>query len=579
MSSFDSNIQRTRSHAFLQASTSANVGKVSGSSVNSVANNTFGSLKVEPSESQLKANVSIEPLSDSVNRAKDTERQTVFGALSKFKGVDPNLSQKQVLEHLGENTSVTKNQVFDFVLQAGQIDKIIQSNPEDKRSANAEILNHLREAFKSPAYEALKTNEENNTVRFLHDVNLALYTDVDLLDAYDSLGQELVKGHENESLHEQLSSVRKEAVEKKGLFSSHSSISYVRKHFKQFFGAFQSQKIGFAFGDYDPRGNLENNAGKLYTEHLLVGGKKGEAIDVRTPSPTIGAEVSPEFRAAIQAIDNQRRSESKGEKGFDRPNAWVYTNYQEMTNKGNGEHQRSLAIMKLNDEFPDAFIGLTLSKDSAYFLEGLGHGKEMWDDVQGQTFSKNEIPNFIESLKSVLNKEAHFTLEGRTENKGDGLYFPEKNTHMIDKVAEQTKKYLESITPDGISSGKDAWQIKAAGKEFAYAAIQKYVQGEALSKLAEKGMTPKIITTSACKEDIDRGFSDHVKRMFLLEKADDKTLGKMINLPALMARFRVVLEDRIQPLIAVTKLTGNRAEAKNLLNEVTQDLNISPAQA
>ncbi len=62
---------------------------------------------------------------------------------------------------------------------------------------------------------------------------------------------------------------------------------------------------------------------------------------------------------------------------------------------------------------------------------------------------------------------------------------------------------------------------------------------------------PKVVTSGACKEDIDRGFSDHVKKMWLASDLSLKKLAKIISLPALMARFRVILDDRIQPLVGL----------------------------
>ena len=78
------------------------------------------------------------------------------------------------------------------------------------------------------------------------------------------------------------------------------------------------------------------------------------------------------------------------------------------------------------------------------------------------------------------------------------------------------------------------------------------MRNEELAKQSEKLIDePKVVTTGACKEDIDRGFTDHVKKMWLSGKLSVKKLAKIISMPALMARFRVILDDRIQPLVGL----------------------------
>lgn len=482
-------------------------------------------------------------------------------------------------------------------LKTQELNRLLNTEPKDGdlKRVNEKVITLLREAFETKAYQTLKECEDNPTIHYLHEINLSMYTKVPLLDAYvsseegnPSLGDRLVERHGNKRLGQQIQEVRDDAIENRGLFSSHSCMKYILNHFEQFWGAFTSQKIGAPLGTYDPHGTLGNNAGALYEETLDINGKEGKALDVRTPSPTVDDKVSGEFKAGLQAIQNQRIAELIGEEGYGRPNCWVYTNYQDITDYWNGEHGRSKAIMKLNDEFPLSFKGITLSKDSDYFKEGIGHGEgdKLWEHLDpNMTFNKDAVDEFVDEMKAMLTDDSHFTLSNRTKDKGEKLYFPAKTEQEItdykrelERIAVLTGDFMKKVVGDNNFQGKEAWLVKAAGKEFAWAAIQKLIVAKELQNLETQGITPSVITTSACKEDIDRGFSDHIKRMFMLGAGDEKFLAKIVNMPALMARYRVILNDRIQPLIGVVTHV-DRDLAKDYLNKVTEGLEVSSTSA
>jgi hypothetical protein len=506
---------------------------------------------------------------------------------------------------------------------AAHTDKIVQllskKDPTDKQleSINKEIIFTLRKAFQCPAYQALKECEDNPAIHYLHEVNLAMYTDVHLISAYTkgTLAKEIVKDasgndrvfKEGHQMGDAVNDMRKSAVKDRGLFSSHSCLAYVKKHFKQFFGAFTSQKVGSVLGDYDPRGDLENNAGAMYKEKLSVKGKDASVLEIRTPSPTIGNKVTPEIRAALQAMENQRVFElkQKGQteqtvlskpegvvggaklKVGGRPTCWFYTNLQEMTNEWNGEGDRSKAIMKLNQEFPLSFRGITLSKDSKYFKDGIGDGgSKMWEKVDtpdNKSLKREGVDEFVQELTEALSHDSHFTLQNRTESKnhGHGLYFPTEKQEMapvLKAIAEESGELLKELIPEGGSlSGKDAWYAKAAVKEFAYDAIQRYfINKELVAREAEE-LPMNVVSSSDCKEHVDRGQAETVKKMWMHSAGDEKLLATIINMPALMGRYRVILEDRIQPLVGVMNLVG-RQQAKEHRDALFPDMTSSSVE-
>lgn len=517
-----------------------------------------------------------------LNHPDSTDKLT---AILKQFGIADNMAAKIAFDVLQESNAPFKNlhiETKDLLVTTQKLEKLI-SNPipeEFLTGANFEVKELLRQAFGNKAYMALKECEDNPTIRFLHEINLAMYTETPLLSAYLSeesttpgLGDQLYLnalqgGHSEQTPGTFIEKMRSRAIEK-GLFASHNSLNYIFQHVFQFWGAFTSTRIGSYFSNYDPAGKFGNNVGALSIEEFRVAGKQGKAIDVRTPSPTIGNRVAPEYRAALQAIENQKIAEMylkpnrDGVKGYGRPSCWMYTNYQEITNANNGENQRSVAIMQLNEESPIAFRGITLSKDSPYFLDGLGHGSAMWKEIDKNTtpFSANDIDSFIADMTHTFSNDSHFTLQARTEevNKGAGLYFHTRNEDekkailkIIKSTAQVTGAFLRTAMRDKTFMGREAWKIKVAAKEFAYAGIQGKLRNEELASQASLNVdTPTVVTTSACKEDIDRGFTDHIKRMWLASDVEIDVLARIISLPALMARFRLILKDRIQPLVAL----------------------------
>lgn len=534
---------------------------------------------------------------NSLAKSLDVLVDQLIGADSSISKKDAEKIASEVLKEATMPLSNLDQHARELVGTAQEIHKLLTGDipTNELPKANFKVKELLRSAFENKAYQALKECEDNPTIRYLHEVNLSMYTETPLLSAYlpdengeSGLGEQMYQfAVKNDVVLDEtkpgtfLEEMRDKAVSEGGLFSSHTCMKYVKEHFTQFFGAVKSMKMGAAFGDYDPAGKLGNNVGALSTETFTVNGKKASVVDVRTPSPTIGNHASPEFKAGLQAIENQRISILSGGEDYGRPNMYLYTNNQDITGDGNGENQRSLAIMKLNDEFPMSFRGNTLSKDSDYFLDGLGHGKEMWNTIEqkNEKFSLSNVGDFVAEMKEVFKDENHFSLENRTktEHKGAGLYFHTRNGEeragveaMLDEIAEATGAFLREKLADGKSyTGKDAWQLKSAAKAFAYAAIQGKQRNLELVAQEKQGIKePKAITTSACKEDIDRGFTDHIIRMWLRGKANVETLIKVINMPALMARYRVILGDRIQPFVALADLF-DRDKASALYESAT----------
>lgn len=479
---------------------------------------------------------------------------------------------------------------------------------EDLRVLNLQMINLLRTAFTNPAYEALKEDESLPIIKFLHDVNLAMYMNVHLFQAYvggpgeeklgDLLGGE---ARDEERLGDRIERRRHEAIGEQNLFSG-GEASYNFRFWRQAIEAFKSQAVGQVFGAYyDPHSS--NAVGALFTEPLEVEQRgespdfhMGTAYDVRTPSPTVGNKIAPEFRAALQAIQNNRVTLILEKPGYNigttgqaRPSAWVYTNYQDVTGSGNGEGKRSKVIADLNDEF-FVFHCIALSKDSSPYKDGLGEKDPETDSVKSTAEFfldvRSEIPantqDFIADLRGSFEQEIHNQREGRYRGtrppEDAGLYFPESvdQKACFDRVMQQAEVVLDDIllryadkNGGARPTGKDAWQIKAAVREFVYTGIQQYVQGEVARDLADQGLAVNMITTSACKEDIDRGFGAHIARMFMKNLGDPELIAKVINMAAIMARGRVILDKRVQPIIAVLNWIDPEVSAQ-ALNDITE---------
>ncbi len=467
---------------------------------------------------------------------------------------------------------------------------------DDVRKANYEALQILREAFQSDAYQHLKEDESNAYVKMLHDINLKLYEETPLLDAYQEYGFNCME--DAGVTRDEVREMKTDTTENRAVFETKMMTAWTNlknNKLSKIFGrirsivvnklsALRSQMTSLG---YDPRGEGENNAGAFYKETVnLKDDRTGEIVNVFTPSPTLGGVVSPEYRAALQAMQNHRlnppeelnRSEEEmqffeeeiSEQKLSRPGGWVYVNHQDIT-KGaksvlskvimrlneelplGAESARSKVIMRLNEEFPFSFKGITLTKDSKFYQAGMSHDVS-WKKVKQKKFnSPGDLNrNFTElsnDFRKELLHENNFSVD--KSHKGKGFYFPGKVEDWkkdIDNALNEADTFIHKVIKDNNVSydqltPQDIWELEAVYKEFVYAALSKAAEIKMLQQMG--GNKNKILLTKACKENIDRGGAENAKSLWIIGRKNEDVLGCFFSRAA-MGRFRAILPHRFQ---------------------------------
>lgn len=431
----------------------------------------------------------------------------------------------------------------------------VLQNPGNKNDSvvNREFTAKLRQALKSDAYQALKEDPNNPTVKLLHNLSSGIWNDVKSLDAYKEMGKSINKEGEisnKESSGEEISNNLKGLHKKisKKLYTDHglvNKISYAITHPEQFMGSMASEGgipreiVRYMGKDvYDSHGQLSNNPSIQGTTTIKSDDSTLTVQNCYGGSPTIGDdEISPEFHALIQAAENNQFSDNPLDTV---PSMIYYTNLQNL-DKAEGEGPRSRTIMRLNQEYPLSFFGMTLSKDSSLY---------MMKDLRKSTdpINQEEVKEFGTTLLNNLKEGV-----GKPAN---GFYFHGNSKEwdpVFNKIIENANGYFAQ---DHVLEGKTKYQIQGAYQEYVYSMLQSYWEMKLGEVLKQRGLKDSTLTTiSACKENIDRGGMDNMKKGYLRLPKDhadrDALLTGMTYGRALSARDRVILGKRMDQVLSL----------------------------
>ncbi len=514
---------------------------------------------------------------DIVNKAKQAEQQAILYALQSvvnrlvpqdmswrdlFQKAEPDAqARRSILEHAlereqkrkvagGTTTGVHLSAHFEtsyatFTLHLLKIIDLLQHAKEVKH-----ILFEIRAAAATPAYQFLKREEAHPAVCLLHTLCLASYIDVELLAAYSMIGEAIYEATgEKETLYKTLIASMPAAVHA-GLIQNDASFSYIKSYSRYLLGALKSRRIGsflklLGLGEYDPRGELANNAGMLFEEEITPS-HAHEKIVVRTiytPSPTIGDAVSPEARCFLQALENRHFLSPDVLKNDPYPfSCWFYVNLQNITSKHEGK--RSRALMQLNCEYPFSFYGITVSQDSSFYRGGIV-SKDVKKFTKALVAEEPLNTHYRQAMLDELCAEDNFTTANR------GYYFPGSSTtwkSAFQAIVDDAFHVAIAVSrPEGMIEARWNWQQKAAFRELVAIGIMRYAQ----LQVAKRG---SIVTTYACKESIDRGGKINACMLWALAKEPtkvEKQVFHVLHARALLGRFRLILAMRAQPLFAL----------------------------
>ncbi len=245
------------------------------------------------------------------------------------------------------------------------LEQLLTSPPEETEELedrNRNVLLTLRAIYSSPLYNALCMSDIP-LIDILDSIAIGQYTNTSLAQTFEKLGQKLDESQR--PLPERIDAIwnglEKIGVDN-GIFSTllHYSfcllvkigLPYLALKIAQIFSLNRLiPHIG------DERSILGNTPGALTDEIQTNDSLYRRTIrTVVLSAPTLGYDIAPEFRAALQALENNQFSRS------DNPFlTWAYTNLQNISSTP--EHPSTIALMELRNLYPLSFQAITLPQN------------------------------------------------------------------------------------------------------------------------------------------------------------------------------------------------------------------------
>lgn len=448
---------------------------------------------------------------------------------------------------------------------------VFNSEPKDIQKANRQITAFLREALESSAYIALKESLDSQAIRFLHSLAAGIWNKTKAFEAYQKLGKAcLPEGEESPSNGSELQALlyKSHAVASQKLLTDHglkAKIFYALTHPAQALSSLASEG-GFAreiadclgYGTYDSHGNLSNNPSLQgitsalieYSNGRFESSVSGEIYNCYGGSPTQGDhKIAPEFRAVCQAAENNLSSSYAHKKISGIPDMVYYTNLQNIEGR-HGEGDRSYTIMSLSYDLPLSFRGMTLAKDSEFYMMRKNRTTLTWD-----------LEKFCQEFFTKFQDDACYTFEGRQGKKeGSGIYLPGSKQEwepVLAAIFNAAEDRFSKFAKEPTTNSEKAYKLRGAFMEYVYSMIQTYMEVNLLREMqAKKSYIPMLMTISACKENIDRGGMENAKKLYTRispdtpkEEVTSLVTGAM-QARALSTRNRVILPSRMPQVLA-----------------------------
>ena len=552
----------------------------------------FGGLSLESIEQQL-----LNDLPDYIaSEAEIYERQIKRQEARVLRPLSMHEEQSLRASIFTENLSKI-NFTHGYTLLVQEVIDIIRFVKEteiDRRKSsskyNKKIIYKLRHALKNPVYHWLKYQESVGVIHFLHTVCLASYIEPVFLPVFAQLGEALNSSTIASSLQlsQLLQSARNRAAEG-GLLKNDVTVSYIIKFFRQAFGAFLGtywgHRLSLVLGikPFDPRGKLGNNVGVLYQEKIGMNTSLAEIVSrtVYTPSPTVGYEVAPEAHAILQAMENRHFMKDDLLKTDPYPYfVWVYTNLQNL----NSPDEKSCIhkLMQLNHEYPFSFKGITITQDSPFYRAGVARRSHS-QEIAKMTVDTEELAmDYVETMRKELYQDRNFTMVNRGQvgekqsNNDPGYYFP--NVEWRFALQQITQMAYESLVdkkcPIEMDKMRWNWCHKTAYRELVHLSIIRYHQVQAGIEVMKKqaGKKIHILQSSVCKESMDRGGKTNACLLWALgEESPElyKQVFAAFHARALLSRKRLILADRMEPMLALT-VVMEQPEINQFLQALTR---------
>jgi len=378
------------------------------------------------------------------------------------------------------------------------------------------LLAALDEPFWQPPFFQLLRKAISNHEP-VESISLQAFAGPAFLPAFLEIGSALM------ALSHDIKEVRALAAAQ-GLFETDLDFRYLRENWSMLLHVFASMRLGRLFlPDYDPRCFLQNNGGALYEERF----QKHTLRTLYTPTPTIGNTIAPELVSCLEALKKGAPFQ-----------AFSYVNLQDITSHDEGYRVQS--IMRLNEQFPDIFFGITLPQNTGYFEDE--HASPL-------------------QLKEELLNPCNFSLENRMRRGDPGYYFPGGQARW--------EKTLLNI----FDRAYGITQNKQALVELVHLAIIRHHQMTVLQR-------GSVLSTIACKESIDRGGKINAELLWAIApqtKPMDLVIFSMFQARALLTRKRFIVASRADEMQALL-MHVNREEAHLFLHDICSEFKVDSSK-
>ncbi len=473
------------------------------------------------------------------------ERYEVVGLYSK------------AMANLEVKIDVRNKQYRELCAIVTELANTIESATEDPQKlakTNARILFLLRKAQQSEAYAFLRHDEKNPAIAYVHRLAMASFLLPKPLTAHQQVVEPMVQTASRQNGFSFVSVLRRmrTAARKARLMVSDKTAEYALVHWRQVFGALKSFIPG---ASYDPK-LAENASGALFEEKATIKGRPVTLSAVYTPSPTVGDQVSPEAEAFLQALENRQFMKPEQlalEPDYAQQTHWTFASLQNLGSRSEGGRAR--AIMELNTRYPLSFTGITVTQDSPFYIDGAHGGTE--EKVEKGMVAHGEVAiseQYRDDMKKQLDlREGYFFPISRDDVKIRHAY-----EQIVDRAFEIVSKTKHPERAEG-ESGTDykkrlaiwQWEQKAAFRELVHLGIVRYWQ---LRSIASQGQD---VISLCCKECIDRGAKTMGEYLWALGDGSEDGLKAALYAVqgrALLARNRVIIASRLEPLVALSQI-------------------------
>lgn len=422
----------------------------------------------------------------------------------------------------------------------------------DPKSYHKATLAALRSAFTRPAYLLMRCDESNPCIRMLHAVNIAGFAHSETASSYLQMGKavydrtsiphaksfaSLVEATREcaanagfpEDDPEVSTPSRVRQVVHESLSSWKSGISVF-----QVFKTAVNLTLAYFYDPYKDYRVYNNIPGVLYQENFSCGVDADVATNVamrvvRSSSPAQGDQVLPEFKAVLQATENECVNPQG--KGTYRYKRIVHVNMQNRFAGPGGqqysEELQSQGSMRLNFLYPHAYLGFTLSVDP----------------LQNCTTFDLSVKEKV--LKNLLSDDT-FTLENPT-SRDSKYYFPANDRVMWTKALN----YTVGRAYDLLNEARIDATLKAnLFRDVINLGIVRFAAVFEAGKFADIEEEVQMLLFPNCAVCIDRGMKVNGQMMYLLDPRP-LFIAELVNGLGILDKERLPLKKRTLELTSL----------------------------